>query len=240
MDALEGLKQLEDKSIDLVLTDPPYNVQGQIFKFGKKEKRTKFKWDEGFKTNKDYIAWCYLWLEQIERITKDSILIWSKYSDASYFIEFLENKGWKHKAGIVWHKTNPMPQIRKKNYLMSYETLLWFVRDNKNYKFNFSTQKEMHNFFESSICMGKVRTKHPSQKPLGVTEWLIKNHSNQGDIVLDVFMGSGTTAIACKNLNRKFIGFEISEEYCKIAEERLKQNILTELNSEGKFFSSQP
>ena len=84
----------------------------------------------------------------------------------------------------------------------------------------------MHNFFQYPICGGNERTEHPTQKPLKMIEKLVKIHSNENDTVIDTFIGSGTTAVACQNLKRNFIGIEKSPEYCKIAEERLRQKPL--------------
>ena len=81
---------------------------------------------------------------------------------------------------------------------------------------------EMHNFIESPICMGKERTKHRTQKPLKVCIPYIEISSNPGEIVLDPFIGSGTTADACIKTGRSFIGYEISSEYCNIIKERIK------------------
>jgi len=80
----------------------------------------------------------------------------------------------------------------------------------------------MHNFIQSPICMGKERTAHKTQKPLKVCLPYIEISSNEGDLILDPFMGSGTTAVACKMLKRNFIGYELNKEFCKIAEKRLK------------------
>jgi DNA modification methylase len=81
----------------------------------------------------------------------------------------------------------------------------------------------MHNFIEAPICMGKERTIHRTQKPLKVCIPYIEISSNEGDLVLDPFMGSGTTAVACKMLKRNFIGFEINPLYCEIANQRLQK-----------------
>ena len=81
----------------------------------------------------------------------------------------------------------------------------------------------MHNFIQSPICMGKERTKHKTQKPLKVCLPFIEISSNEGDLVLDPFMGSGSTAVAASILKRNYIGYELSEEFCKIAEERIQK-----------------
>jgi DNA modification methylase len=130
---------------------------------------------------------------------------------------------------MAWHKTNPIPNFFKKGFLNSIELIVccW----NKGHTWNFKSQKEMHNYFESPICMGKERARkedgsvlHPTQKPLKLLRHLVEIASSPGDIVLDPFMGVGSTGIACKELGRNFVGIEISEEYFQYA----KFNIASE------------
>ena len=91
--------------------------------------------------------------------------------------------------------------------------------------FNFLKQEEMKNIFRFPICGGNERTKHPTQKPLGLIMELLKRHSFESDIVFDMFLGSGTSAVAAKELGRRFIGIEIDEKYCEIARRRLSQGV---------------
>ncbi len=227
-DCIEELKKLEPNSVDAIVTDPPYNLDWkEPIKF--KERKDIFhykekieKWDTlDIKDFYKKIA------KEFNRILKigSSVIIFSRVENISYLKEaFLENNFY-YKATIIWHKTNPTPQIRKKNYLSSFESVCWLVKgysEKIDYTFNFKNQKEMHNFIQTPLCMGKERTKHPTQKPLRVIEHLIEIHTNKNDLVLDPFLGSGTTAIACLKLNRKFIGIEKEEEYVKIANARIK------------------
>jgi len=145
----------------------------------------------------------------------------------------------------------------RRGWLYTREEIMWFVKDNKKFiwnkknqysselvvKFSFipkGTCKRLTNVWtdinEEMFKGGKLKLNnniHFAQKPIKAIERIIKAHTKEGDIVLDCFMGSGTTAVACINTKRDFIGIELSEEYCKIANERL-----TKLNSEGKFFSN--
>ena len=122
---------------------------------------------------------------------------------------------------MVWHKTNPPPKLRRAGFLNSCEIIccMW----QKGHTWNFSTQKEMHNFIESPICMGKERLKHPTQKPLKILRHILKIASNENDMVLDPFMGVGSTAVACKEMNRNFTGIEVEEKYVNLAKQRLKE-----------------
>ena len=97
---------------------------------------------------------------------------------------------------------------------------------NKGHTWNFGKQNEMHNFFESPICMGPERlkkTKHPTQKPVKLLKHLIKIASNEGDVILDPFMGVGSTGVAALEMERKFIGIEIDKEYFEAAQKRIQQ-----------------
>jgi DNA modification methylase len=130
---------------------------------------------------------------------------------------------------LIWVKTNPIPQFRLVGYRQATELMFWALK-NKNKKNNpnflFKGQREMTNVFYAPIVGGKERTSHPTQKPLSITEKIISTHCREGGVVLDPFLGSGTTAVAAQRLKRNFIGIEISSEYCKIANDRLRQPIL--------------
>ena len=122
---------------------------------------------------------------------------------------------------FTWHKTNPVPSFRKVNYLSSCEYAWIGSKGEIGWTFNFKQQKEMHNFFETPNKSSYGVTKHPTEKPLDMIEHLLEIHTNENDLVLDCFMGSGTTGVACKNLNRDFIGIELDEDYFKISDDRI-------------------
>ncbi len=230
-DCLDVMKYIPDESIDLVLTDPPYNIRWkqQMELHGRKpfyhnfgELKGEDGWDkQGLKTLYKNL------FPELDRILKEngSALIFTSQEGIGYMTDEARKNNLDMKATIFWKKTNPMPQIRKKNYVSAVECIVWIFRRNPkkvSYTINFRTQKEMQNWFEYPICAGKERTKHPTQKPLKLIKDLIENHSNRGDIILDPFVGSGTTAVACLELERNFIGIEINKEYVEIANKRLK------------------
>ena len=152
----------------------------------------------------------------------------------SYEISLEKNHLFLLYDGVITHNSNPCPQVRKRNYLSSFETLIWearFSEEKIKFTFNFKKQNEMHNFIEMPLCGGNERTCHPTQKPLKLIKHFLEIHSNKDDLILDPFFGSGTTAVACKLLDRNFIGFEINENYYNLAKERLeKTEIQNELN----------
>lgn len=125
---------------------------------------------------------------------------------------------------MVWHKTNPVPNIRRSSFLNSCELIvcMW----NKGHTWNFLKQNQMHNFIEVPICMGYERIKspkHPTQKPLSVLKHIVKIASNEHDIVMNMFMGVGSAGVAAIELNRRFIGIEIDEEYYRASDKRMNE-----------------
>ena len=128
---------------------------------------------------------------------------------------------------MAWHKTNPIPNFMKTSFLNSVELIACFW--NKGHTWNFINQAKMHNFIETPICGGFERLKnpkHPTQKPIKILEHIINIASNEGNVVLDPFMGVGSTGVAAQNLNRSFIGFELDRGYFNAAKERLIQQPL--------------
>ena len=129
--------------------------------------------------------------------------------------------GMRTRTIFTWHKTNPVPSFRKVNYLSSCEYAWIGSKGETGWTFNFKQQKEMHNFYESPNKTIYGVTEHPTEKPVSMMEHLLKIHTNENDLVLDCFMGSGTTGVACKNLCRDFIGIEMDKEYYQIAFDRI-------------------
>ena len=222
---LDGMKQLPDECVDMIFTDPPYyqyrakNVRGL-----KKHKDvvTEFGFD-GFKSEEEYLCFLKEVLKECYRVCKPgaSGYLWCGDDFVSYLNRMIERVGFKFRKVIHWHKTNPFPaNYTRKMYANSMEMLVHFSKGTPKTWNNKSTN-DMHNFIQSPICMGKERSKHKTQKPLKVCFPFIEISSDEGDLILDPFIGSGSTAVAAKILKRKFIGFELSEEFCQIANERL-------------------
>ena len=219
-DCYKKLKTIKDQSIDLILTDPPYNLAN--YSTG----NIKADWRKTL--NNDIAGWDKDDLD-IEFLKAEFLRIIKPTGNIFVFTAYNLLGEW-HKAFdpefdtfqiLVWHKTNPPPKLRRAGFLNSCELIccMW----NKGHTWNFTTQKEMHNFIETPICMGKERLNHPTQKPLGVLKHILKIASDEGDAVLDPFMGVGSTGAACKEMNRNFIGIEIEKEYFNLAKKRLKK-----------------
>ncbi len=220
-DCFQKLKEIPDHSISMILCDPPYNLAN--YSTG----NMNFSWRA--EINNDVAVWDekplnpFDLVEEFKRVIKPdgNIFIFTSYNLIGKYHEAFDSE-FDTFQFMVWHKTNPIPNIRKSSFLNSCELIvcLW----NKGHIWNFTKQNEMHNFIESPICMGSERLqnpKHPTQKPVKILEHLIKIASNENDIVLDMFMGVGSTGVAALNLNRKFIGIEIDEIYYNAAKKRI-------------------
>ena len=127
---------------------------------------------------------------------------------------------------LVWRKTNPMPRNIERRYVQDMEFAVWGVKKGAKWIFNKDENKPyMRSLFETSTVSGNERTAHPTQKSLQLMREIIKIHTNENDIVLDPFAGSGTTGAACLSLNRKFIGIELNKEYFMLSAERLANSV---------------
>ena len=126
------------------------------------------------------------------------------------------------KDKLIWEKTNPMPRNRDRRYVNNIEMFSWYVKKNAKWVFNRRDSKYDGCVFRyPSESGGGFKRYHPCQKNLTLIENLIKRHSNEGDIVMDCFMGGGTTGVACVHTNRDFIGVEINEQYFNTAKDRI-------------------
>ncbi len=223
-DCFDILKDMCDKSIDLIITDPPYNISRQR-KFTRKGRKPLIldfgEWDK-WDSDDAYLEWCKLWLAESHRVLKDTgnILVWhDKITPFSYI---MGKMGYKVKNLFIWNKTNPIPSFRKINFLSGVELATWCVKDLKiKTTFNFKLQKEMYNYINHPITSGNERTAHPTQKPIKIIRHLIEILSNPNDLVLDIFAGSSTTAVACEELNRRWICIEKEKDYFEISKNRL-------------------
>lgn len=220
--AFEFIKSIPDNSIDLILTDPPYGVSRKSGFSNTKPKGTDTDrfisystdfgdWDKGFNIN--------LIIEDFYRVLKDggTCIIFYDLWKISYLKEALEEESFKQIRFIEWVKTNPVPINSKINYLTnSREIALLGVKKGKP---TFNSEYD-NGIYSYPIEHGNGRF-HPTQKPLNLFKDLVEKHSNENDKVLDCFSGSGTTAKACQELNRYFIGCEIDSEYYERSIKRL-------------------
>lgn len=219
-DAYELIKQIPDKSIDLIVTDPPYLIEntngGTNNELGKsiKNMNTQLKMGEFTHSIEESI------LDEFVRVMKKiNIYIWCNHKQIPMYLDYFVNKYQCKFDILIRHKTNATPLFKNK-YMTDKEYCLYFRKGAYCNPINYDTAKTVYNL--PINIEDKKKFGHPTIKPLSIIENLIKNSSVEGEVVLDPFLGSGTTAVACKELNRQYIGFEIDEKYYNIANDRLK------------------
>jgi site-specific DNA-methyltransferase (adenine-specific)/modification methylase len=194
------------------------------------------RWDQ-FESFKQYDEFTRLWLSECRRVLKDTGSIWviGTYHNIFRVGSTLLDLGYWVINDIIWHKTNPMPNFRGTRFQNATETLIWAMKDKaqKRYTFdyhamkNLNEEKQMQNVWHIPLCTGAERIKvdgkkaHSTQKPEALLYRVILSSSKTGDVVLDPFVGSGTTAVVAKRLKRNFIGIEIDNDYAAIARDRV-------------------
>lgn len=209
MDSLEFMKTLPDKCVDLVLTDPPYNISQ---KSGGIRELDFGEWDKDKDNRLVFNA-----IKEIDRICNGTIIIFCGNQQFSYIYNFLESKDYITKC-LVWLKPNPSVINCQHSFVAGQELIVYAKKRNAFFNPAFKLSYFKYPFPSSR--------NHPTEKPIELVKELVQDCSRENDIVLDCFAGSGTTLVACKQLKRNYIGCEISKEYCDIAEKRLSQNLL--------------
>lgn len=200
---LDYMKTLPDKSFDLVLTDIPYDAVNR-------ETNGLRNLDKG---DADIMTVPLVdLLKEIIRVSRGSIYIFCGFEQISPICGQLTNKDINPRL-IIWEKTNPSPMNGQVTWLSGVEPCVFGKLPNATFNGHCKNTVLRFPSGESKI--------HPTQKPLELFKELIAISSKETDTILDPFMGSGTTLVACKHLNRNCVGIEISEKYCKIAQERL-------------------
>lgn len=232
-DFYEAVKKVGDGSVDLILTDPPYNIarDNEFELEGRSNISQNFgEWDKF--TNQQFIDLFSTWASEWARVLREqgSGYVFTSDSYISHLRSALEHAGLHVKATIIWHKSNPGTQIVKTNFKSSVEYILFFTKGEGGHTFNWQGENEMHNFIDSPVCSGNERltdakgnTLHPTQKPERVLRHFMEISSNRGDMVLDGFMGAGSTGSAARKMGRKFIGIEQDKTFFEAAQRRLAE-----------------
>jgi site-specific DNA-methyltransferase (adenine-specific) len=225
-DCLKVLPTIPDKSIDLILTDPPYGT-------------TQCKWDS-------VIPFDSMWKE-LKRITKENsaiALFGCEPFSSALRMSNIEN----FKYDWIWKKSNVMGFLNAKKRPLKETEIISIFNSNiykpQNLKINVngenkrggqtdilnkyqtSNKSEFTNYPRTIIEFKNDKGLHPTQKPIALLEYLIKTYTNEGETVLDFTMGSGSTGVACKNINRKFIGIEMDKNYFDIAKNRIESSFI--------------
>lgn len=207
-DCLEVMKDIPDKSVDMVLTDPPY-----LMNYQSNYRKSKYNKIENDKNNFDLIK---KYFEECNRILKDNTAVYCfcSWHNVDFFKKEFE-KQFELKNIIVWEKNNKSMGDLKGAYAPKHEFILYGHKG----------RRLLNGFRFPDILKAKrtVNKYHPTQKPVELLNTLLLNSSNENDIIFDGFMGSGSTGIACMNTNRRFIGIEKDKNYFDIAEKRIKE-----------------
>lgn len=250
-DCVEGMKKIPNKSVDLIVADPPYNLSSgaKIHCDGSKvlegmggewDKRIE-DWDT-FSFN-DYFEFTKAWLIEAKRILKPtgSLWIFGTYHNIGIINVVAQTIGLEIINEVIWYKSNSFPNLAGRRLTASHETILWCHNSPKKrqYKFNYEFSKNGDFSYDTLKSPGKqMRTvwgisnnkekweldcgKHPTQKPYKIIRRMIDLTTDEGDVVLTPFSGSGTECVAAKKANRKFIGFETNKEYFELSLKRLE------------------
>lgn len=231
-DSLVELKNIPDKSISLIVTDPPYNLNKD---YGNNQDKLEFN---------EYLDFSRKWLTEAKRVLKDdgTIYVFMGMRYISYIYNILEQElGMHFNSWITWFYTQGIGKT--KGYSPRHDDILMFTKNPKKFTFNLDSIRVPQKYYRSVNNMrganpgnvwefshmhycNKNRKKHPTQKPEGLYERMILASSNEGDTVLDPFLGSGTLLRVCQQTNRNGIGIDINPEYVEMARERLAEDFI--------------
>lgn len=215
MDCIEGMALMPDSCVDVSFTSPPYNrIRNDTYEF----------YDD---TLQDYYKFILQITDELLRLSRKQVIVniqanhFNKTEVYKYIGHYAENM----KGIIIWEKTNPQPASNFKNDEYSitnaYEFFFVLGKDNEEFR----AYNKIKNVISTAVNSEHFEG-HGAVMKKEVADWFIANFTKKGDTVLDCFMGCGTTAVSCRDLGRKYIGFEIAKEYCEIAENRLSQIVM--------------
>lgn len=229
-DFYECMSKFKDNSVDVIVADPPYFLSNGGFSNsgGKIVSVNKGKWDQSV----DPISFYSKFLEQVDRVLTDNGTFWVFGSMHNIYIlgYLIQKKGFKILNNITWQKSNPAPNLSRRMFTHSTETVLWVKRKHGKQIFNYDFMrqenygKQMKDVWTTPTTQKAEKRfgKHPTQKPLSLLRRIIIASVDRNSLVLDPFVGSGTTCVICKQLGIKSIGIDSDLDYLKIAENRLR------------------
>ena len=239
-DSLKELKKIPDEAFDLIFADPPYNLQlkSELTRPDRsKVSAVNDKWDQ-FENFEKYDDFTYSWLSECKGILKKNGALWviGSYHNIFRVGTAIQNLGFWILNDVIWNKKNPMPNFRGTRFTNAHETLIWASKSEKSkYTFNYQSLKclnddlQMRSNWDLPICNGIERLKkngkkiHSTQKPEALLHRILLASSNKKDLILDPFLGSGTSAAVAKKLGRKFFGIEKEKDYFDAALLRVKE-----------------
>ena len=233
-DTFDLLEKMEENCIDVIFADPPYFLSnnGITCSGGKVASVNKGSWDKAENLDAKH-EFNRQWIKLAKKVLKPNGTIWISGTLHNIFSVgmALEQEGFKILNNITWQKNNPPPNLSCRYFTHSTETILWARKNNKSARhfFNYKLMKElnggkqMKDVWTGNLTSQKEKNfgKHPTQKPLYLLEKILLASTQENDLVLDPFCGSGTTGVACKILKRKFIGIDNNPEFIELSRERL-------------------
>ena len=236
-DSLQLLKKIDDNSIDLIFSDPPYFLSndGISCQSGKMVSVNKGKWDK-LDTYKEIELFNKLWLGECQRILKENGTIWVSGTHHNIYSvgNMMKILGYKVLNVVTWEKPNPPPNLSCRYFTHSTEQVIWSSKNEKSkHLFNYPLMREMNGGKQMKDVWNMTSPKknekrfgkHPTQKPEQLLERIILSSSNEGDLVLDPFQGSGTTGVVSKRLNRKYIGIDLDTEFLDLSIKRIEDEV---------------
>ena len=239
-ECIEKLNALPEASVDLVFADPPYNLQldGELLR--PQAIPAWMEWTmigDKFSSFSTYDQFTKAWLKACRRVLKPDGALWviGSYHNIFRVGACLQDLGYWILNDVVWRKTNPMPNFRGRRFTNAHETLIWAARGSESrYTFNYDSMKAMNDDLQMRsdwlmpICAGPERLKdkrgkkiHPTQKPESLLHRVLLASTNQGDVVLDPFFGTGTTGAVARRLGRNWVGIERDADYANHARKRI-------------------
>lgn len=215
-DCLEAIKEIGSESVDLIVTDPPYKIITGGDKNGKNSVRPQGILRGNRKLFKNNQIKISEWMPELYRVLKYNThcYVFSNSLNLKDMLNLSERCGFKLANLLVWEKNNCTPS---QYYMKNCEYVLFLRKGKAKWINNIGASKTVHRF--NNIISKK---EHPTEKPVELIKFYIENSSNENDIVLDPFMGSGSTGVACVNTGRNFIGIELDEQYFKTAKSRIE------------------
>lgn len=228
-DCMDVLKNMPNGMVSLTLTDPPYNL-GLFMK----ERETNLKamrpnffgaagWDDlEFDEWKKDMDSLFAECARVSRVGA-SMVVFMSIIKVETIIQLAKKHGFYYKTTGIWHKLNPMPRNMNLHFINSTEAWVYFVYKKRTGTFN-NDGKAIHDFFETSVTPSNEKKygRHPTQKPISLLERFVTLLSNEGDVVFDPFMGSGSSGVAALLHNRMFVGADLNPDYFGIAERRME------------------
>lgn len=223
MDCIEGMKLIKDESIDLVLTDPPYGIDYYSNWSKDKKYREKVKTVNGIANDKNNIEFLEIVIKELYRVLKKNThLYWfTRWDKVEEHKPLLEKVGFKVKNNLIWMKNNWSMGDLQGSYAGQYECILFCQKGRRI--LNDVDGKKRHSDILQFDRVPSNKLLHSHQKPVDLLKLLIRKSTMENEIVLDPFIGCGSTAVASIETNRNFIGFELDKEFCDISNERINK-----------------